>query len=307
MRAALASLGTGAGRVLRAPGVLVVVWVCTVAAALPFALVLGGQLQTALAHQPPIDLAAEEINADWWREYRGRATGLAATFTPAVLGALAPVSNFSALLDGTPRPWALAGPVITYAIVWSLLLGGVLHRYHYGPAGVRTTSAAALRYFPQFVTLTVLAGAVVLLLFVTLHRLIFGVGYSALISGLDSEWSAFAVRVVLYLLFGAVLALVGVTVDYARVALVARTVTSIPDAVAAALRFVQRHTGSVLMLMLFTAVLFAALVAVYIAADQELRGWRSVLLGQLFVAMRLITRLTSAASQVDLFRRLGNA
>lgn len=303
MRAAVASFVRGIGSVVRAPGIVVAVWAFTIAAAAPFVLVLGAELQAALAHQPPIDLAAEEIDADWWQQFRGHADGLAATFTPVVLGAAAPLATFSALLDGS-LSFVTAIAIAVYAVLWSLLLGGILHRYHRRSASLSEVSAAALRYFPQFVTLTALAGGLVLLLYATVHPVLFGPVYAAIASPIEAAPSAFAIRTALYLLFGASLAAIGLTVDYSRVALVSGRSKSVGEAIARALRFMRQNAGPVVALVFVTAILFGIVLAGYVAADLQFRGWRSVVLGQMFVCARLVTRLISASSQIELVRRL---
>ena len=95
----------GLRQVARAPLLIVLTVIVTVAAAAPFALVLGAELRAALADQPPIALGSSEIDADWWNEFRSHADGLAATFTPTVIGFAAPLDNLSAIADGTRRPW----------------------------------------------------------------------------------------------------------------------------------------------------------------------------------------------------------
>ena len=141
------ALLSGLGLVFRAPILVASVVVLTMAAAIPFGIVLGTRLQEALANQPPIALGSGEIDADWWVEFRAQADGLAATFTPAVIGFAATLDNLSSILDGTARPLALAGPVILAGLLWAWLWGGVLTRFQSGPLGLRKFVSAAFSHW----------------------------------------------------------------------------------------------------------------------------------------------------------------
>ena len=305
MISAIRSFVFGLWAVARAPLVVAFVCLMTLLAVLPFAVVVGSELQTALGHQPPIDLAAEEIDAEWWLEYRRHATGLLSTFTPAIIGFAAPLENLSALMDRTPRPWALALPVVIYAVLWSFMWGGILHRFNHGGAvGVRHALTAALHHFPRFIVISAVAGVVTLGLFWTVHRALFGPLYDWIAARAETEPAAFAGRVALYVVFGSIVAAVSVVADYTRVALVAHAGRSLRDGVVVATRFVRSHAVSVVALFLLSAALFAAALAAYGVADLRFGGWRGVLLGQGFVVARIALRLASAASQVDLYRRL---
>ena len=305
MRTAFRAFGSGLGAVARAPGMLILVFVATLLTVLPFGVMLGQEIASALAHQPPIDLAAQEIDAEWWLEYRRHATGLASTFTPAVLGFAAPLENLSALLDGTARPWALAVPVVVYGVVWAFLWGVVLQRFHHRRRfGFADVFAAGARHFLPFVTISVAAGALVLVLFRTVHPLLFGPIYDAITTRADSEPVAFAGRVGLYLVFGALLAVVSLVADYTRVALVVRNTRSISDGFVSSAYFLRAHPAAIVTLLLLSGVVFAAAFVLYGVADLRFGGWRAVLLGQAFIVGRLGLRLVSAASQVSLYKNL---
>jgi hypothetical protein len=301
---ALRAFIAGLWAVARAPLVVAFVSLATLVAALPFAAVIGDELQTALAHQPPIDLAAEEIDAEWWLEYRRHATGLMATFTPAIIGFAAPIENLSALADGTRRPWALVLPVAIYAVLWSFLWGGILFRFKQGTrVGIGRALSAALSYLPHFIVISALAGVVVLALFLTVHRVLFGPLYGWIAAGAATEPIAFTGRVMLYLVFGSLLAAVSLVADYTRVALVTHASRSLREGVVTTTRFIRANLVSVVGLCALSAGAFAVALAAYGVADLRVGGWRAVLLGQAFVVGRLALRLAAAASQVELYRR----
>ena len=147
---------SGFGQVLRAPFTTVAVMLLTLLAAIPFGLVLGDRLQTALNDQPPIMLGSEEIDADWWLEFRRHAEGLEATFTPAIIGFAAPLSSLSDVLDGTPRGMAMALPLAVAIVMWAFIWGWAIERFRSG--GSRSASAlirAGARAWPRFVAISI--------------------------------------------------------------------------------------------------------------------------------------------------------
>lgn len=303
------SLAAGLWLVLRAPMLVVVVVVITMAAAAPFGAMLGSQLQASLSNQPPIALGSGEIDADWWAEFRAHAEGLAATFTPTVIGFAAPLDNFSALLDGDRRPLALIGPVLLTALVWAWLWGGILHRFDVG-RGVspRAFVAAAFAHTPRFVVISAAAAVAQMVLYLTVHPLLFGPVFNALIANIDSERTAFFIRVGLYVVFGIPVVLVTLAADYTRVGLVATGPIRLRDPLGDGVGFIRRHLGSVLVLYVLTGLIFVALLVFYGAGEiyggSRVGGWRGVVIGQAYIVARLVIRLTFAASEMRLFKSL---
>jgi hypothetical protein len=301
---------SGLRTVARAPLLVLGVAALTLAAAVPFGLVLASGLQAALAHQPPISRDFGDIDPEWWLEFRHHAEGLDATFTPTVIGFAAPLDNLSALLDGSPRPLVLALPVVLYGLLWVFLWGGVLERFAAAedrapPPGFWRS---ARRHAPCFAAISLAAGAVSLLLFVTVHAWMFGPLFERLAAGAGGEREAFFWRLALYAAFGALLALVGLVADYSRVSVVVAGTGSAVEALRTGLRFVARHLPAVVLLWLLAGLLFVTLLSLYGATEAyggaRVGGWRAVVIGQGYIVGRLAIRLTAAAAAVNLFRRL---
>ena len=304
MRRMLTILGRGAIDVCRSPLLIAGALIVTLAAAAPFALIVGNQLQEALANQPPIALGSGEIDADWWSEYRVHAEGLAATFTPTVIGFAAPLDNLSAILDGTHRPPVLIVPVVTAAIVWAWFWGVVLTRLHArGP--YRHALAAGFRHLPRFVVISAAAAAAQLVLYLTVHPLLFTVIAERVITSGFSEPAAFAVRVVFYGVFVTLIATVSLAADYTRIAQVADRPDSVRTLLGQGVGFVARHFAAVIGLCALIGLLLAILLTGYGALDiyggSRVGGWRGVALAQLYIIARLIIRLTNAAAELRLF------
>ena len=92
----------GLGDVLRAPVLIMMAAVATLIIAVPFAIVPGVRVQQSLSLQQPVAQGAIEIDAEWWQEFSAHADGIAATFTPAIIGFAAPLDNLSCFC---PRGW----------------------------------------------------------------------------------------------------------------------------------------------------------------------------------------------------------
>lgn len=298
---ALRAFASGLGQVISAPFTVIAVLMLMVLTVLPFGLVMGGRLQAALNNQPPVMLGSEEIDADWWLEFRRHAEGLDATFTPAIIGFAAPLSNLSALLDGTPQGLAMAGPIAIAIVTWAFIWGWAIERYRTN--GSRTMSAllrAGLRTLPRFVAISALAAVAQLLLFLTIHAVLFGPVFTAATSAMADERSAFGIRVLLYAVFGVFLMAVSLVADYSRIAAV------IPGSTA--IGFLRRWWPSAAAVMLATGVVLAVLFVSYGVGEayggSRVGGWRGVAIGQAFIIARLALRLVAIAAEVRLYERL---
>lgn len=301
------ALGGGLLRVLASPLIVAAAIAAMLLVTVPFAVFVGSELQTALSSQPPISRDVGEIDPEWWFEFRQHAGGLLATFTPAIIGFAAPLDNLSALLDGTRRPLMLLGPYFLAIVVWSFLWGAALERFAHGRSRCGLFSAGA-RTFVRFLIISLAAAAALVLLYVSIHPLLFGMLAPNLEASATTERTAFALRTLLYLLFGSVLIILSLIADYARVAIVAGPAGSATDALREGARFVRSHFGSVAALYVLTGLLFVALLVVYGAVDvyggSSVTGWRGIAIAQAYIVTRLVIRLTFGASEVRLYRAL---
>lgn len=309
MRSARA-LFEGLWLVICAPILVAGVALVSLLIAVPFGLVLNSHVQASLANQPPIYQGSVEIDPEWWSEFRNHATGLDATFTPTIIGFAAPLDNLSAFFDGTARPVALAGPVALSALAWAFLWGGIFQRFVRGRReGPAAFWSASLRFFPRFAIISIAAAVMSLVLYLTVHAVLFGPVYQWLAAGASSERNAFIWRIVLYAIFGALIMTVSLVADYARIGVVSAPTLSAGKAIAAGLRFVRTNLGATVLLYVLTGALFVALLVVYGVVDtyggSRVGGWRGVLIAQAYIVARLTIRLTFAASEVRLFKSVG--
>ena len=115
-------------------------------------------------------------------------------------------------------------------------------------------------------------------------------------------------RVLMYLLFVALLAALTVVFDYAKVRTVVEDRRSMTGALIAALRFIVRHPSRVMGVYIMNAVLFLLVVAAWALINQGAGGsgiwmWVSVGVSQGYILARLMVKLQVLASETALFQR----
>jgi hypothetical protein len=300
------ALMLGIADVVRSPVLLLGVAIVTLAIAVPFAAVVESRLQQSLSVQPQISLAETEINPEWWMEFREHARGLDATFTPAVLGFAATLDGISHVLDGERIPAGIVLPLILSIVAWAFLWGGVLARFQAGRGiGAGGFVKSGLSQLARFVSIAVAASIANVILYFTVHRLLFGPVYSTVAGLTSTERDAFFVRVLLYAIFFSTIGLVSLVADYARVAAVAGGSPSIGAAIRASIAFIRARLGAVITLFVLTGLIFVAVTIAYgtleVVGGSQIGGWRAIAIGQAYVFVRLAIRLTFAASELRLF------
>lgn len=291
--------------VARAPGLLLAVLLLTVISVIPFAFTVQSAVMDSLAlHPEAANVGGSEIDPEWWLEFRRHASGLAATFTPAILGFAAPLESFSALLDGTRRPAVLIVPVAVSAMLWAFIWGGALNRFARDERSLRAFVIAGARHFIPLLLITVMAAATSLVLYLTVHAVLLGPVYDAIAARVTTEPAAFLARVLLYVLFGAILVTANAVFAFARIEVVAHGAGSAVRAVGRGWSFVRSHAGATATLYgIFILLLISAATAYGVGelyGGSRVGGWRAVVIGQAFVGLRLASRLALAAAQVRL-------
>ncbi|MCU1382067.1 MAG: hypothetical protein JWL71_764 [Acidobacteria bacterium] len=311
---ALAAWLEGIRRVNRAPAVLLGVWALTLLVSVPLAVALRGMLAQHLGASLAADSAATGVNYDWMQEFSDQATGLGTTFKPTIIGFGAVLDNLSSFLDATPQPIVIAGAAAVYIVLWMFAAGGILDRY----ARDRSTHiygffGSAGEYFFRFLRLGLMQWIVYGMLFGGLHAWLFDRLYPRLTHEMTVERTAFAVRVGLYLVFGAAVAAATMIFDYAKVRAVVEDRRSMVGAVNAAAGFIRRNAGGAVLLFLLNFGAFIATLGIYAlvapgAGSSGLTMWLGVAVGQVYVITRLWIKLTFWASETALFQgRLGHA
>jgi hypothetical protein len=310
----LGSWVQGWRRVAAAPWIALGVFLLTFVMAVPLAWTMRGMLQAQLGRSMDARETAGDVNYDWWQEFTAQTSGLGTTFTPAIIGFAATLDNISGLLDGQKELVPVASALAFYLLAWTFVSGGILDRY----ARQRRTRAhgffaACGVYFFRFLRLALIAGIFYWWMFDFVRYWLFDEWYVDLTRDLSVERTAFAIRVALYLAFGALLAFGNMVFDYAKVRLVVEDRHSAFGALLAALRFVVRNPRRTLGLYALNSLTFAALLAVWAAIAPGGGGvgaavWIAFVTGQLYLLARLLCKLHFMAAQIALFQgRLAHA
>lgn len=298
---------SGVRRVFWAPAVVAGLYLLTLAIAAP----LGAWLQRALpaseilqvvdANDPPAP------DVDWLDEVSLHVPGLPRFLTPAVMGVAAPLGHLDAILDGSLPPLPLLAPIAVFFFCWTAVWGGVIERLaQQRRIGMAAAAAASRQSMGRLLILGLAGGAAYLVLYLTVHAVIFGPLYEWLIAG-TIERTAFAWRVALAVLFGALLLVIGQVFDFAKLAIVLGR-TSVQQAVADSAMLLRKRSLSVIVLLGFNGLALAVLLGGY-AASEFIPGGsvpslgRLIVGGQALILGRLLLRLVLAGAQVDLYLR----
>ena len=310
---AAAAWREGMRRVNRAPLVLLGVWLATALISLAPALVLRGMIARHLGDSLEAETAATGVNYNWMQEFAEQASGIGVTFKPTIIGFGAALDNASAFADNTPRPVVIVGIASAYIGVWLFVAGGIIDRYARDHATrAHGFFAAAGVYFLRFLRLAIVQWTVYALLFGQLHPFLFNRLFRRLTHDMTAEREAFALRVLLYLGFGLLVALCALVFDYAKVRAVVEDRRSMLGSIVAGARFVIRQ-GAPAGLFFSNFLLFVTIVAAYGlvapgAAHSPTALWVGFAVGQLYVLARLWVKLVFWASETALFQgRLAHA
>jgi hypothetical protein len=281
-------------------------YLLTLLLALPLSIALRGMIEAQLGDSLVADTLATGASYDWWQEFESQATGLATTFVPSIVGFGAVLNNLSALLDNLPMATTIAGATAAWLVIWSFLSGGVLDRYaRRRPTRAHGFFAACGEHFWRFLRIGIFAYAAYTVLFGLVHEWLFDDLYVWLTRDMTVERAALAVRVFLYLVFGAALILCNVIFDYARIRTVVEDRRSAVGSIVAGSRFVRHHPGT-LRLYLLNGAGFVILALLYALLAPGAPGgaaiWIALALGQLYILLRHYVKLLFYASQTAFFQ-----
>lgn len=298
----------GIRRVNSAPAILAGVWALTLLVSVPMTAAMQGLLARHLDSSLAADTAASGVNYDWMQEFADQAAGLGVTFKPTIIGFGAVLDNLSAFLDDVERPVVIVAAASVYILLWIFVAGGIIDRYARDrPTRAIGFFAASGVFFFRFLRLGVVQWIVYAVVFRSIHALLFDRLYSRLIHDLSVERTAFAIRVALYLVFGAIIALCMTVFDYAKVRAIVEDRRSMLSALADAVRFVRRNAAAAATLFLANFGLFLVVVAAYAFVVPAMRGtgvpmWIAFMVGQIYLVARLWVKLVFWASETALFQ-----
>lgn len=310
---AAAAFREGLRRARRAPAVVAGTFVLTLLVALPLAIALRGMIAAQLGNSAAAGTLLTGTDYDWWQEFLAQATGLGTTFVPSIIGFGAVLLNLSNLLDNVRLAATIAGAVSAWLVLWSFLSGGILDRLARDrPTRARGFFGACGAHCPAILRLGFAALIVYGALFRFVHPLLFTNAFARLTWSITAERRAFAVQLLLYLIFGVTLIAINVLFDFARIRIVVEDRRSAIGALFGAARFVRRNRGAVAAVYGLNALLFVLLLLVYAILTRVLptggAGLLALSLGELYILARHFLKLAFAASETALFQgRLAHA
>jgi hypothetical protein len=300
----------GIRRVNSAPAILAGVFALTLLVSVPMAVVMRGMLAQHLGASLAADTAASGVNYEWMQEFTDQASGIGVTFKPTIIGFGAVLDNLSAFIDDTERPMVIIAVASVYIVLWIFVAGGIVDRYARDRA-TRTMGffASCGAFFFRFLRLAAIQCIVYALLFGVVHPWLFDRLYPRLTHEVSVERTAFVARLVLYLVFGILVAGSSMIFDYAKVRAVVEDRRSMVSAVAQAIGFIRRNSAAAVLLFLVNFALFVAVVALYAlvapnSAGAGVPAWSAFIIGQAYVIARLWVKLVFWASEIALFQSL---
>jgi len=304
------AMASGARRALGSPVMLVWLWLVTLLVTLPAGWIVGRALEqgigTSLAHET----LREGFDMTWYGEFDDEARGMATTFTPTHAGAGAFFDNLESWVDGGlfRQVSTVAVPVAIYALLWLLMLGGVIDRFadRETRPGIRRFFASGGRLFFRLFRLALLSAVPYGVVYWLVLRSTKWLERSTEDVTVESAVLFYTVLVALAaaLLLTAIHACFG----FAKVATVVDERRSMVFAALRGIAFVVTHPVKTIGLYGGFLLLSASMLGVYalLAPGIAQQSWKSVAWatawGQLFLLGKMYVRLSLLAGQVTLYQ-----
>lgn len=288
---------------MRAPGLLGLLWLVSVAIAVPPALALHDAVSTHLGASLEAESAASGVNYDWMQEFREQATPLGRTLRADVIGFAAVMDNTSALADRSSRaPVVVIGGVIYVLLLWFLTPGLIQRLAADRPLGAQAFLGRCGGSAMRMLRLSAVATLTYALLFGSVHTWLFDNVFDTLTHDTTVERTAFFIRLGLYVAFFAVVAAVNLVFDFAKVRMIVEDRHSVLSSVNASLRFVGSRPAAALGVYALNLALLLLVLAAYflVAPGAGTAGWTmwtGFAVSQAYIAARIATKLAFWASE----------
>ncbi len=309
----LRAISDGLWQAVAAPRVLLLLWLVNVLFALPVSLMIREALADSFGKSLVSRQMRDGFDLGWHAEFESRAGGFESTFGPTVSGPGPVYGNLESWWSGelfTAYP-PLVGLGVGYAVLWALLLGGVLDHLA-RPGGKLTLERffmAGGKYFTRFLGLLAISGVLYFLIY-RLGLALYG-WIEAASRDVTVEKTVYTRVLLASALIVSLLAVVRMIFDYAKIATVAEDRRNILGSAWAGLRFVLRHPLATLGVMVGFAVLGGSLFALYAwlapGAGQSTLATviAAFLFSQLYLVTRLAVRVGLLSGEMGLYQSLG--
>lgn len=299
----------GMAKVLGSPGLVFWLFFVNLVAALPLAVVMSGSIERSIGPSLVRENLRNGFDMGWFGEYQAQAKGVETTLSPSVVGVGAFLDNIEDWLNGGlfEKSPEIVGAGVLYALLWSLFLGGILHRYSDGSGLFRLSEffSQGGAFFFRFVRLAVLSGG----LYYSIYRLsawLFG-WIERTTRDVTVEETILGYVVAGTLLVGLLLTFVNMAFDYAKVATFRENRRSMLLAMLKGFGFVLGNLGRTMTLYYGLGFVGLSLLGLYslVAPGAGQANVPSVvfafLVGQVYLVAKLVLRLTFYAGEMYLY------
>jgi hypothetical protein len=302
----------GFRQAVRSPFLLVGLWLLCALVALPAAFWIGESIDRSLDSSLSQEEMRNGFDFGWYGEYSAGASRLEKSFTPAVNRGGAFFDNLDGWLSGDlfARAAELLALGLLFAVLWTLMLGGVLARFVRPEerAGPGVLFRNGTRYFFRFLRLIVVAGVLYALVYAVQHHWM--TQLEARTRDATSELTVFGYHLAIWIPVAVLLMLIHTVFDYAKIATVVEDRRSVLLAALRGFGFVVGHPLRTLGLVLAWVAVGALGLAIYAfvapgaAVSTPTTVTLGFVIGQLFLMARLLVRLSLLAGEVQLYRAL---
>jgi len=303
----------GLRRVTASPKLILFLWLFNFVMALPLTLLMSGQIESSLGASLVSEKMQKSFDLDWYEEFNHSAGALGKTFSPAVIGVGPFLGNLESWLTGSlfANYAGIVGLGLGYMIIWMFLLGGILDRFAHREERLTMERffSASGRYFLRFVTLAVLSGVLYFLVCGFIAPQLFAL-IAESTRDTTVEKTVFFMTAGAYLVVAFLLMLINMIFEYAKIATVVHDQRNGFAAVLNGVQFVFSHPAKTFGLYLALGVFLLVGLGVYSivapGANQSsvINITLTFLLGQIFLVMKLIMRLTFFGGQMALYETM---
>ncbi len=298
------------GHAIASPGLIAWLLLMSLLVALPNALVVRQAVKDSVGASLAHEKLRDGFDMEWQSDYQFNTEGVATLLTPTSVRPAAFLDNLEAWFSGdlfTASPSLVALGVL-YALLWSLMSGGILFRLVHDDSSfsLRTLLSRGAEYFPRFVRLMAVTGVLYYGVY-RFSRWLFP-KLADMMRDVTVEKTVLIVNLIAALLVLTLLTLVKLVSDYAKVATVLEERRSMVLAAWQGLRFVLRSPLRTFGAYATVAIAGLAALALYaqVAPGQGQASLTGVLfaflVAQLFLALRIAQRLTVYGVAVEIYR-----
>ncbi len=270
-------------------------------------------LKNSLGSSEAGNRMVESFDYIWWEEFRDEAQGLERTFTPAIIGKGAILTNLESLIQMQyfSAPPVLIGFGLLYIILHTFLAGGILSTFNQDEPrfAVKEFLQGASSHFLHFFALILFSWLFLFVINLVIQNVLLPI-IDDISSNSYSEIVPFLLMLALSAITFFLLLFIQMVFDYARIKVVLEDENNVLKAAAKAFGFVFKHPFSTFGLFYMIFFLNTAITVIYIMVKEIipqsdiLTVLGAFVFQQLFIFTLVWIRCLLYASQWELYRYL---